>query len=186
METSLTLKRQLEIARLERALEIAEGMALRKVNLTTTELARLNNILTGSEQNSDPWRIEAVTIQLPSGKKETLSLIQEPSLNIRDILHKCTDLSETGSLIDAVVLIYSKIVLSHFFKDANRRTAVVACHYFLSRYEAPISGLALHELGLGDLRQPEQLELLKNTIQHLTRFASARQKNKKNGDDQLH
>ena len=39
------LKRQLEIARFERALEVTESIARNRALLTTTELARINTIL---------------------------------------------------------------------------------------------------------------------------------------------
>jgi len=167
-----SLRLQLERARFERALEVSESMAAHRVLLTTTELARLNNILTG--KTDDPWRQEMVTIQLPSGKTETLALIADPKRTAREKLHRATELAEGGGLVDAAVDIYSGLVLSHVFNDANRRTAVLAAHYFLTRYGVPLSGVALHEIGLGDLREPGQIEALKETIHQMARFMSRR------------
>jgi hypothetical protein len=113
------LRRQLEIARFERALEVAESMAVHRVLLTTMELARLNNILTGKD-NDDPWRQGPVTITLPSGKTETLHLIADPKITAREKLHRATELSEQGAITEAAVDIYSSLVLSHIFQDANR------------------------------------------------------------------
>jgi prophage maintenance system killer protein len=166
------LKRQLEIARFERAMEVSESMAEHRALLTTTELARLNTILVGKE--TDPWRQGPVTITLPSGQTETLSLIADPVVTARDKLHRATELAEQGSVVDAAVDIYAGLVLSHVFTDANRRTAVLAAHYFLRRYGVPLSGLALHEIGLGDLREEGQIDMLRKTITQMSEFARRR------------
>jgi hypothetical protein len=163
-----SLKRQLEMTRFERALEVSESLAERRALLTTAELARLNHILTGNE--NDPWRRTSTTITLPSGKTETLALIIDPILMAREKLHRATEIATNGSPIDAAVDIYVDLVLAHIFEDANRRTAVLAGHYFLKRYDCPISGIALHELGLGDLRQPGQIEELRETIRQMSKF----------------
>jgi prophage maintenance system killer protein len=168
------LKRQLEIARFERALEVTESIADHRALLTTTELARLNTILSGNEKD-DPWRQGTVTITLPSGRTETLALIADPKVTARDKLHRATELAEQGAVIDAAVDIYASLVLSHVFADANRRTAVCAAHYFLRRYGVPVSGLALHEIGLGDLREEGQVQALRETIRQMTEFAKRRQ-----------
>ena len=167
-----SLRRQLELTRYERALTVSESMADHRVLLTTTELARLNNILTGKDE--DPWRQGAVTIKLPSGKMETLAIVADPKLTAREKLHRATDDSEGGNVLDAAVDVYVGFVMAHVFKDANRRTAVLAAHYFLKRYGVPISGLALHEIGLGDLREPGQIEELHNTIKQMAKFVTKR------------
>jgi prophage maintenance system killer protein len=169
------LARQLEVARFERATEVAESLAEHRALLTTTELARINQILTGS--NEDPWRQEPVTLVLPSGKTETFSLVADPKQNAREKLHHATELADqggSGGVIDAAVDVYVGLVLAHVFKDANRRTAVLAAHYFLRRHGSPISGLALHEIGLGDLREEGQIQNLRETIQQMAKFASKR------------
>ena len=170
-----SLKRQLEMARFDRALEVSESMAAHRVLLTTAELARLNNILTG--RNTDPWRQAPVTITLPSGELETLQVLADPVVTAREKLHAATELAEAGQMIDAAVDAYVGLVLAHVFEDANRRTAVLAAHYFLRRYGVPLSGIALHELGLGDLRAPGQIDSLRATVHTMAKFA-AKQKPK--------
>ncbi len=167
-----TLLQQLEMTRFDRALEAADLLAQNRSLLTTMELERMNNVLTG--KNEDPWRVEQTTLTLPSGKLETLSILRDPKLTLREHLHEATEMAENGHVIDACVSIYVKLVLSHVFKDANRRTAVLAAHYFLQRYDVPLSGLALHEIGLGDLREPGQIEALKETVAQMAKFASKR------------
>lgn len=163
------------MSRFERALEVSGSMAMHRVLLTTAELARLNNILKGNE--NDPWRKTPVTLTLPSGNKETFALIADPTLNARDKLHRATEMAESGSPIEAAVDIYVNLVLSHVFEDANRRTAVLAAHYFLNRYGIPISGTALHEIGLGDLREEGAIESLRDVIRQMSKFAE-KQKNR--------
>ena len=167
-----SLIKQLERTRFERALEVSESMAEHRALLTTTELARLNNILTG--KHDDPWRQGSVTLTLPSGKTETLALIIDPTVSAREKLHRATELGEAGNIIDAAVDIYAGLVMEHCFKDANRRTAVLAAHYFLKRYGMPLSGVALHEMGLGDLREPGQIEALRDTMKNMAKFAVRR------------
>jgi prophage maintenance system killer protein len=169
-----SLARQLERTRFERALSVSESMADHRVLLTTMELVRLNNILTGHKDDVDPWRREPVTLTLKSGKPVSYALITDPVLTTRERLHAATALAEGGNVIDAAVDIYVGLVLSHVFQDANRRTAVLAAHYFLKRYGIPLSGVALHEIGLGDLRQEGQIEALKETIHQMAKFASKR------------
>jgi hypothetical protein len=115
-----------------------------------------------------------VTLTLPSGKNVTLSLIADPKMTSREKLHRATELAEAGKVIDAAVDIYAGLVMAHVFKDANRRTAVLAANYFLRRYGVPLSGVALHEIGLGDLREPGQLEALRETIHQMAKFAERR------------
>jgi hypothetical protein len=162
------------MARFERAMEVAESLAEHRALLTTAELARINSILTG--KGEEPWRQGTVTITLPSGRTETLALIADPKITAREKLHRATELAEAGAGVDAAVDIYSALVLSHVFEDANRRTAALAAHYFLRRYGAPISGLAIHEIGLGDLREEGQIESLRETVHQMAKFASKAKK----------
>jgi len=174
MAETESLKKQLERARFERALEVSESMALRRVLLTTVELARLNCMVIGRPPEHDPWRQQPVDITLPSGKTHNMNMIADPKVSVRDKLHRATELAESGAIIDAAVDIYAGLVLVHAFADANRRTAVLAAHYFMTRYGVPLSGLALHEIGLGDLREPGQIEALKDTIHQIAKFVGKR------------
>jgi|GEM_PF-568396 len=167
-----SLARQLENARFERAFDVVESLALHRALLTTAELARVNIILTGSRQDDDPWRREPVTLVLPNGKKHDFALITDPLLTTRETLHRATALAESGGVVNAAVDVYAGLVMSHMFRDGNRRTAALAAHYFLKRYGVPLSGLAIHEIGLGDLREPGQIELLRETVQQMAKFVT--------------
>jgi len=169
------LHQQLEKARFERAQQASESLADHRALLTTAELARMNQIITGKNLGSakdlqnleDPWRRETVTITLPSGRKETLALIIDPVLTAREKLHRATELAEAGNPVDAAVNIYVDLILSHVFLDANRRTAALASHYFFRRYGIPLSGMAIHDLDLGDLRQEGQIDGLRKTVEKM-------------------
>jgi prophage maintenance system killer protein len=169
-----SLRAQLEKARFDRALAVAESLALHRALLTTAELARMNNICCGRKPEDDPWRRGGLTLQLPSGKTETLSVLADPVLNVREKLHQATEKAEAGAIIEAAVDLYVGLVRLHPFEDANRRSAVLSAHYFLQRYGVPVSGTALHEIGLGDIRDGEQVELLRETVRQMAKFAQKR------------
>ena len=157
-------------------MQAAESLATHRSLLTTVELARLNHIMTGKPIEVDPWRREEVTITLPSGQKETLTLIVDPVLIAREKLHAATETAEKGNVVDAALDIYIALVLAHVFQDANRRTAALASHYFFMRYGVNVSGMALHELGLGDLRQQDQVDSLRETVHQMAKFVQKRNK----------
>ncbi len=96
-----TLKRQLEMTRFDRALEVAESLATHRALLTTAELARVNQIVVG--KNIDTWRQGSVTLTLPSGTTETFAMIADPKQNAREMLHRATEGAERGAIIDAAV-----------------------------------------------------------------------------------
>jgi hypothetical protein len=171
-----TLQKQLELSRFERAIEIAESLAGHRALLTTAELVRMNQVLTGTDGKADidPWRQESVTLTLPSGRTETFALIANPVLTARDLLHRATELAENGNAMEAALAAYVGLVMSHVFADANRRTAALAAHYFFVRYGVPLSGLAIHELGLGDLREPGQIEMLRQTVEQMIKFTTSK------------
>jgi hypothetical protein len=171
-----SLKRQLENTRFDRALEVAESLAEHRALLTTMELERLNNILIGNKDDHDPWRQEAVTIRLPSGKTEELALIADPKNSARDCVHRATELAEGGSALEAAIDVYVGLVLAHPFQDGNRRTAVTAAHFFLRRYGIPLSARAIHDLGLPDMRTPGANERLRDTVRQMVLFAEKRGK----------
>lgn len=177
-----SLKHQLELARFERALAVSESLADHRALLTTAELARLNGIITGkapkstespeaTESTDGPWRRETTTITLPTGRTETMALIVDPVLTAREKLHRGAEIAESGSPLDAAVEVYVGLILAHVFVDANRRTAALAAHYFFRRYGVPVSGLAIHNLELGDLRQEGQIEALRKSVYEMGQAA---------------
>lgn len=164
------LQRQLERARFERALEVAESMVEKGAFLNTAELARINNVLRG--QNDEPWREGAAVCKLPSGREEALQLLADPITHCKEILRNAKDRAAAGQVVEAAADVYAQLVLTHVFKDANRRSAVVAAAYLLKLNGYDVSAMGLHELGLGDLRAEGQLEALRETLRNVVRMSS--------------
>lgn len=160
------------MTRFERAIEATESLADHRALLTTSELSRLNGILTGKKD--DPWRQDTVTLTLPSGKIETLAIIADPKNITREKLHLATEKAEKGLVLDAAIDLYLELILAHVFRDANRRTAALASHYILRRYGGPVTGLVLHELGVGDLRQEGQVEAFREIVHQIAKFVEKR------------
>jgi hypothetical protein len=165
MGESHVLKKQLELVRFEKTIEYIQTTAsAHRKHLNVPELAQLNNMLTNS--TGDPWRVESVSLKLPSGRVETLSMISNPLFEARDIIFRARDEAEQGNLSEAASYLYSQLVLKHFFNDANRRTAVAAAFWILLEKNVEIPAMGLLQLGLGDLRMEKQLDTLKGLIAH--------------------
>jgi hypothetical protein len=166
------LQRQLERARFERALEVAASMVESGAFLNTAELARINNVLRG--EKAEPWREGAAVCQLPSGREESFTLLADPITKAKEILRHGKDRAAAGEVIEAAADVYAQLVLTHVFKDANRRTAVVAAAYLLKLHGVEISAMGLHELGLGDLRAEGQIEALRETLRSAVKLSPQR------------
>jgi hypothetical protein len=163
------LRRQLERSRFERALEVVDSLVDRRAFLNSAELARLNNILRG--ERGEPWREQATVCQLPSGRNERFQILSDPIKKAREILHHASEQAASGQVVEAAAELYAQLVLNHVFKDANRRSAVLAAAYLLKFSGVHVSAMGLHELGLGDLRVPGQLDALRETIRNVVKMS---------------
>src|SRR5687767_1991647 len=115
MGDSTVLKKQLELVRFERTVEYIKTTAnAHRKHLNVPELAQINNMLTNS--SDDPWRVEPISLKLPSGRIEELSIISNPIFEARDIIFKARDEAEQDNLTEAATYLYSQLVLKHFFK----------------------------------------------------------------------
>ena len=165
------LQKQLERSRLERALEVVDSLITKGAFLNTAELARINSIVLGSNVE-DPWREGATICTLRSGKQRPLQLIEDPVRRAKEILNFAKEKAIHGDAIDAAADLYADLVLNHVFKDANRRTAVVAAYMLLKQSNIGISAIGLHELGLGDLDSKgvrENLKLMLKSVVNLNK-----------------
>ncbi len=157
------LKKQLELVRFENTVEYIQKTAnAHRKHLNVPELVQVNNMLTHT--NDDPWRLEPVSLKLPSGRTEELSIISNPVFEARDLIFRARDEAERDNLSEAATFLYSQLVLRHFFKDANRRTAVAATYWLLIEREVEIPAMGLLQIGLGDLRMEKQLDTLRGLI----------------------
>lgn len=131
-------------------------------HLTLSELAHLNLMLTGGD--SDPWRLEPVSVTIPSGRTHHFNVLSNPVPHARDIVGHSLDLAANGMLREAAFFLYSRLVLHHFFNDANRRTAVLATLWLVQSHGMELDVNDLSRFPIGDLREPCDLNALKDKI----------------------
>jgi len=164
MSGNQMLKKQLELARFEKTMEYVSTNAHSQKHLNSTELAQINNMLTGN--SGDPWRTQSVSVKLPSGNEEHFAVVTNPMIRARDIIFQARDEAFQGDIVKAAANLYAELVLAHLFKDANRRTAVAATCWLLYEKGISMPSLGFLELGVGNLRDPEQMNALKGLIKH--------------------
>ena len=163
------LKKQLELVRFERTLDYVRSSAGSAKKLNSGELAHLNQMLTTKQD--DPWRVEPVTLSLPSGKEEHFSVISNGQKRASDFINSAREKSHDGELALSAAGLYRDLILGHLFTDANRRTAVAAVSWLLMEHSVSIPAMGLLELGVGDLREKEAFEALVNLIKYSIRVA---------------
>ncbi len=166
------LKKQLQRVRFEKAISYIDANASGKKHLNTQELAGLNMMILGNSE--DPWRNEAAVVSIPGGKRASFAILTNPMINIRNIISNALQKAMNGDVEDGALDLYSQLVLNHFFKDANRRTAVAATHWLLLEHGIHISALGLLEFGIGDIRSEDQLKSLRNLIRLSIEVAKSR------------
>jgi hypothetical protein len=173
------LRRQLELVRFEKAIDYVTGAAGSRKHLNAQELAAINAILTNAPVTApsdvSPWRQEPAVIQLPSGRQETFALLNNPIFSCRDLLAGVVQRAREGEVEAAAAQCYAQLMRSHFFQDANRRTAVAATYWLLLENGIKISPLGLLEIGVGDLADPSQVEALERLVRATIQIAKHRQ-----------
>lgn len=161
------LQKQLEEQRFLHGVAYVEEAAAGPKILGTSELAHLNQILTG--EKDDPWRFEPVSIRLPSGKMHFINVHSNPILQAREVLGEASRLAGNQELVEAALYLYSQFVISHLFRDANRRTAILATLWLFISHGKTLDAKALAGSSVGDLREKEDLEQLRRTLTDLAR-----------------
>ena len=169
------LRRQLELVRFEKAIDyVTSASGLRK-HLNSQELASINGIMTNNSLIS-PWRQEPAVIQLPSGRQETFAIHRNPIFQCRDLLADLSQKAREGDVEGAAASCYSQLMRCHFFKDANRRTAVAAAYWLLLENGIRIAPLGLLEMGVGDLADPDQALALESLVRTAVKISRDRKK----------
>lgn len=135
-------------------------------HLNASELAHLNQMLTGDA--ADPWRMEPVSVTIPSGSHHEFNVLSNPFPLARDVIHHAADLAANGQVFEGAFYLYSRLVLNHFFRDANRRTAVLATLWLVQSHGGDLNAVELAKQPIGDLRQDRDLNLLKEQIVKLS------------------
>src|SRR5688572_6492518 len=101
------LRKQHEEQRLRHAIDYVSDATKSAKKLTTSELARLNRIITAGDDTA--WRFEPVEIQIPSGKVRKFSLISNPIDEARRILGHAMDMASNGEVGEAASYAYLQL-----------------------------------------------------------------------------
>ncbi len=161
------LQKQLDHQKFLHAIQYMRTAANGIKRLTTTELSRTNEFLSGSD--SDPWRFDSVEIQIPGGKRHKVNVHSNPISRAREILGNAIDMAANDKIFEAATYLYSHLVLEHLFKVANRRTAVAAIVWILENHGYECDAEALLETPIGDLRDPSDLSSLEDKIKKFSK-----------------
>lgn len=165
MNSKNPLHKQLEQQKFEHAVLYVSNSSRGIKKLTSSELSHLNQLLTGAQEET--WRLDSTEVQLPTGKKVQFNLVNNPISLARDIIGNAFQKAGNQEIFEAASYLYSQLVLWHLFKDANRRTAVLATLWLLQEFDVEINAEKLHHVPIGDLRDPSNLESLAQRIRQL-------------------
>lgn len=144
------LQMQLEEARFQHGIDYVRFESKGKKRLGTSELARLNEHLSGNE---NPWRVTAMKIQIPGGHQVDFNVIANPVVIARKILGDAFEKAGNDKLAEAASEMYMNLMLEHLFIDANRRTAVLATIWLLESHGTVIDPKDLYQIPVGNLRE---------------------------------
>jgi len=125
---------------------------IKKIN--SQELAHLNQLMT--ETTDEPWRFEPVEITIPGGEVHHFNLVSNPINRARDLCGQAVQIAGNGDVRDAALYLYIELVLAHLFRDANRRTAVLATLWILENGGITIDADKLLNIPLGNLRSDDE------------------------------
>lgn len=159
------LKKQLEEQKFVRGAAYVQASAHGLKRMTTSELAYLNRMLTGNED--EQWRLEATSVTIPSGQTHQFNILSNPMHSARDILGNAQQLAGNQDYLEAAFFLYSHLILQHLFIDANRRTAALAVFWVLLAHDQTIDVRKLAALEVGDLREEAPRTKLKSQIQQM-------------------
>lgn len=159
------LQKQLEHQKFLHALDYVRRESSGIKKLTTSELSRINQFITGIED--EPWRFNATQIELPTGHIQEINVITNPINRARDILSSSFDLAANGNIQMAALEMYTHLVLEHLFLSGNRRTAVLAVSWLLSSHEVNIDAEVLLKIPVGNLRNETEKESFKQALFNL-------------------
>ncbi len=133
--------------------------------LTSSELAHLNTLITS--QTDEVWRLTPMEVQIPTGKKIQFNVVNNPIHRARDIIGNALQKAGNQQIFEAASYLYSQLVLEHLFKDANRRTAVLATLWLLQEFGVEVDAEKLHQVPIGDLRDSMSFNSLSDRIRAL-------------------
>lgn len=167
MSPTNPLHKQLEEQKFLHAVAYVDQAAGGPKILTTSELGYLNQMLT--EKNQEPWRFEAAAVTIPTGETHHFNVLSNPIVSARDLLGETFQEAGNGDLLVATFHLYSQMILRHMFRDANRRTAALAALWLVRSHKMQIDAIELEKFPVGDLRNPADLDRLKQKLSMLIR-----------------
>lgn len=159
------LQKQLEQQKFLHALDYVRRESNGIKKLTTSELSRINQFITGNDE--EPWRFNSVHIELPNGQIQEMNVITNPINRARDILSSSFDLAANDQIQLAAIELYTHLVLEHLFLSGNRRTAVLAVAWLLSCHNLNIDAEVLLKVPVGNLRNETEKESFKEALLRL-------------------
>lgn len=161
------LQKQLEEQRYLHGVAYVEQSAGGLKILSTSEVAHLNQILTG--ESEDPWRFEPISIRMASGKTHFFNVHTNPILLAREVIGEAMRLAGNQELVEGALHLYSQFVISHLFKDANRRTAILATLWLFESHGKHVNARELADFSVGDLREESDLLSLHKKLKELAK-----------------
>ncbi|MEQ1664408.1 MAG: Fic family protein [Bdellovibrionales bacterium] len=161
------LQQQREEQRFRHAIDYIHEATTGTKKLTTSELSRLNQILTAVTESS--WRSASVQIKIPSGEIYKFNLISDPVDEARKIIVDAFEIANNESISAAAVFLYLQLVQHHLFQDANRRTASLAAQWLLNSFDHDIDPHELLKIPLGDVRNVFEKKKIGEKIRGLIR-----------------
>jgi hypothetical protein len=159
------LQKQREEQRLRHAIEYVREATNGIKKITSSELARLNQIITARTDST--WRNEPVLVKVPSGKSHNLSIVSDPLDSARKIIGQAIELANNESAGEAATYLYIQLVKNHLFQDANRRTAALAVQWLLGSNDIDFDPNELLNSPLGDVREDVDAKSTRTVILNL-------------------
>ena len=155
------LQKQLEEQKFLHGVAYVEQASGTIKKLSSSELMHLNEILTNKLPDNqvipqELWRLEAVKIEIPGGEV-TLNMLSNPLSRAREITGDALEMAGNQKVLEAACYLYSQLVLEHLFKDANRRTAVLATIWLLGNFGIEVNAHQLLAVPIGNLRVPQEM-----------------------------
>lgn len=138
--------------------------------INSQELAHLNQIMT--ETTDEPWRFEPVEVTIPGGDVHHFNIVSNPINRARDLCGQAVQIAGNGDVHDAALYLYIELVLAHLFKDANRRTAVLATLWILEHGGIRVDPQALLNIPLGNLRAEAERKIFEEKFTRLVEAAT--------------
>lgn len=158
------LKLILDDEKFEKAISYVKQSAGSIKHLSSSELAHLNQILTGNEE---AWRLMAVQVQIPSGDVQHFNVISNPIHRAREIIGDSLQMVGNSQVVEAAQHLYVHLVREHLFKEANRRTAVLAVLWVAEMSGIVIDPKTLLQIKVGNLRNPSDERALGQKVKQL-------------------